>query len=249
METRRPLLAAAFLAAALAGCQPAPAPSVTIAGQTPYGQEGLTVTGKAVIRANPDLAILRLGYTVGARTAQDARKLAQGAIQNVILAIQKQGVEPSGVQTTSFHLSQAYDYERKARRWEARTMLEVRVRDVDRSGEVLDAAMGAGANQVQGIEYTIESLERLRARAREEACRVAKAKADQFAKTLGAKLGRPVAIREYFGDEDYFRRARNANAQWSAKMPAAEARYDYDAVAPGTVGVELTVEVVYGLQQ
>lgn len=207
------------------------------------------MTGKAIIRANPDLAILRLGYSATAWTAQQARKRAQGTIQNVIAAIQRQGVEQGDVQTASFHLSQSYDYQRKLRQWAAQTMLEVRVHDVNKSGEVLDAAMGAGANQVAGVEYTIESLEKLRARAREEACRVAKDKADQFAKALGAKLGRPVAIREYFGEDDYYRRSRSANAQYSMQMPAAEARTDYDAVAPGTVGIDLTVEVVYGLQQ
>lgn len=250
MDTRSIVLFA-LVASTLAGCQPSAPPIVNVRGDNPEGQEGLTVTGKAVVRAEPDLAILSVGYGATAGTAQEARKSAQGVIQRVIASVREQGVKATEVQTRSFHLSQSYDSQRRLRQWQAHTMLEVRVRDVEQSGEVLDAAMAAGANQVQGVEYTIEALETLRAKARNEACRVAKNKADQFARALGAKLGRPVAIREFFGDEGFYRRNRNANAQVSLRMddgPQAP-RFDYDAVSPGAVGIELTVEVVYGLQQ
>jgi uncharacterized protein YggE len=238
-------LAAAF-ALTMHGCQPAP-PNVYVSQDTPYGEEGLRVTGKAVIRANPDLAVLRLGCTFTGSRAQDARRRTESTIARVIAAMLRHGVAAKDVRTETFTLDQTYDPLRQARYWRSSTILEVRLRNVQTAGAVLDAALDAGANDVRGIDFTIEALEKLRAQAREEACRVAKEKAEQVTRALGARLGQPVAIREFSGDEGW-RRMRFANAQVARESISAAPAAD-GAVAAGTVGVELTVEVVYRLER
>lgn len=125
-------------------------------------------------------------------------------------------------------------------------MLEIRIRDVAKTGEVLDACLDAGSNKVDSIEYTIENLATLRSKARDEACRVAKAKAEQYATNLGVKIGRPTMISE--SDPRGWSYSNNTMAQSMSYESAGDARGPADEVlSSGSVSVSLRVDVTYQL--
>jgi len=80
-----------------------------------------------------------------------------------------------------------------------RNMAQLTIRDLPRSGEVLDAAASAGANEISGIAFTIEDPAPLRARAREAAVADARARAEALARASGVGVGAVVSISESAG--------------------------------------------------
>ncbi len=75
-----------------------------------------------------------------------------------------------------------------------------RLRALDKIGMVLDAAVKAGANQIQGITFDVAKADELADEAREDAFANARRKAELYAKAAGAKLGDVLSIREAKGD-------------------------------------------------
>jgi uncharacterized protein YggE len=77
--------------------------------------------------------------------------------------------------------------------------VEVTIRDLDKAGQVLGAAAGAGANQMFGIAFEIEDPAPLEAEARKKAMADARTRAERLAELGGVKLGPPVSISEAGG--------------------------------------------------
>lgn len=75
-------------------------------------------------------------------------------------------------------------------------MVEVLIRDVGKTSQVLTAATDAGANNVWEVSFDIADREPLHAQAREQAIRRAKESAAHIAKLTGAKLGPIIAIED-----------------------------------------------------
>jgi len=77
-------------------------------------------------------------------------------------------------------------------------MLQVKVRDIDKAGEVIDDAVEAGGDllQVQSISFTIDDTTALRSEARAEAVADAQSKAEELATLAGVSLGKPIYISE-----------------------------------------------------
>lgn len=160
----------------------------------------IAVSADAKVSASPDIAMLSFGIQTGrqpsAKVAMDIMKKNMAA---VIEAVKKAGVEEKDIATESFWLSPAYDYvtgSQVPRGFEASQSLRVKVRDLDKAGDVLSAATAAGANQAGSINFSIDNPDALNAAAREKAIEKAKAKAEVLAKNLGMSLGRMVGFSE-----------------------------------------------------
>lgn len=228
----------------LTGCQQ---PSVTVVspGAT---QNGLHVSGSSKVRATPTLVVLRLGCAHSSRQASIAKEKTEDSIRKIIAAIRAQGIPAEEVQTTDFSLNSEWDYERKVTNWRCSTLLEVRIKEISKAGKVLDAALDAGSNLVQGVDYTIEELQTLRAKARDEVCKVAKAKAEQLAKNLGVKLGKPISIAESYPGEWSFDPNRSRQNVATYEIGAHRPTNTENTLSSGSVAVELSVEVTYDLE-
>ena len=79
---------------------------------------------------------------------------------------------------------------------EASSLLTVRLRDINKSADVLDKMICAGANLVTGINFEVSEPSKLLDQARVEAIADAKRKAEIYAKAAGVTLGRPLSISE-----------------------------------------------------
>ena len=107
--------------------------------------------------------------------------------------------------------------------------IAVRVRDIDMTGDVLGAALAAGANNVRGISFGVEDTQALEEAARDAAVDNAVAKAEQLAERLGVKVGSPRHIAEVSGR---LPAARTALSGRSRSSPAAEACRFLPATSP-----------------
>lgn len=153
----------------------------------------ISVQGEGKVMAAPDIAELSFGVTTQRqRTAEEAMRILTADMQRVLDAMKAQGIEDKDITTQQLSLQPAYDWEdgrRTNQGFEARQNLSVRVRETSEIGNVLTAATQAGANQVGGVQFTIDDPEELRAQAREDAIAQAQEKARVLARQLGKRVG------------------------------------------------------------
>jgi uncharacterized protein YggE len=120
--------------------------------------------------------------------------------------------------------------------YRAQNTVAVKVRDLDKVGAVLGAAMGAGANEMSGLAFQIEEPRQLEEQAREKAMADARARAEGLARLAGVRLGPIVAIQESSGD------APTSGPTMMYKAQAAEV-----PIERGELLVTTTVNAVYSI--
>ena len=166
----------------------------------------LTVSGNGEVAVSPDRAYVRLGAVVQTVEAADAQKRINQVMQGVLQGITKLGISEKNIQTTGLSLSPVYTRpERKqggdaeAPRiagYRASNTVKVQVDDLSLVGAVIDAGIGAGANQLQGISFDTSQADKYRREALQLAAKEARAKADAIAAALQLRLGDILEIQE-----------------------------------------------------
>jgi len=147
------------------------------------------------------VAVLGLGVSAKAATVEAANSQVQEAMSDLLDSLEKNGIQEKDIQTSQFSIYPEYDYrdgEQILTGYRVSHMLQVKVRDIDKAGEVIDDAVEAGGDllQVQSISFTIDDTTALRSEARQEAVADAQAKADELATLAGVSLGNPTYITE-----------------------------------------------------
>ena len=197
------MLASPLLSSSLARVTPAsagPQPSAPAQVTTVDTRNTLIVSGVGTASSAPNVARVEVGVdsrALSAQAAADATNKKQAAI---IASLKAKGIEAKDLQTTNYNLfaerSNNPNEANTVTGYRASTTLRATVRQIDQVGAVLDAAVGAGANQVFGITFGLNDSEPLLAQARDNAILNAKAKADAITKTAGIKLGKILNISE-----------------------------------------------------
>lgn len=228
---------------AVTGCQPAP--NIVVNPNQDVQSRGLVLSGTATVRVKPTLVVLNLGASFTDQSPVKAKSQTEAAIKKVVAAVKGSGVAAEEIQTTAFDLSRYDANNNQPAGWRCSSTLEIRVKDVDRASSVLEAAMAAGANQVNRVEYTVEELQAVRAEARDEACKVAKEKADQYARNFGIKLGAPI----YISESTPYGWSYGANSMTQSMINSAErtGQQSEQVLSSGSVEVKLVVHVTYDL--
>lgn len=162
----------------------------------------ITVSGTGKVNVKPDIAHVQVGVVSDAPLASDALTKNNKDMAALLDALKAKGIEERDVQTSSFNVGPKYEYDPQGRRqpklvgYQVTNMVQVRVRKLTQLGELLDALVRTGANQVHGISFSVDEPEKLLGKARQEAVVQAKARAEEFATAAGVKVGRPLLIQE-----------------------------------------------------
>lgn len=182
------LVAAMLAAPQMAAAQTSPAPRI------------ITMAGHGEARAVPDTAMVSAGVHAQAPTAAAALAANTARMETVMAALRKQGIPDKDIQTSNFSISPQYaNGNGEAPRitgYQANNQVEVRLEDVKKVGSVLDALVSAGANQMNGLSFSIRDDAALLAQARSAAVAEARLKAETFAKAAGVSLGAILSIGE-----------------------------------------------------
>lgn len=160
-----------------------------------------TVSGEGKVTAIPDMAQVNLGITVNRPAVKEAQNEANGIINKISNDLKRLGIEEKDIKTTRYNLNPNYDFSSGRQRitgYQININLEVKVRDFDKINQVIDTATADGANLVEGLQFSVDEpkLKELKAKAREEAIKEAKEKAQEIAKAGGMRLGKIVNIQE-----------------------------------------------------
>jgi len=169
----------------------------------PVAPGTITVSGEGKIQVTPDVAEMSFGMTTGVQTtAKAASDKVSNDMRKILAAVKAQGIEDKDITTENFYLSPVYDWtdgRQRLRGYEATQSLRVKVRNLDKVGDVLTAATDNGANQAGGVQFTLEDPEGKKDEARTEAIANAKKKAEELAAQLGQELGDVQSFNENSG--------------------------------------------------
>ena len=231
------------LATLLAAFAMTAAPATALAQAAPASDGTLlSVSSRAEARKAPDIATFSAGVVTQAADGNAALRQNAEQMNRVLAAIKAAGVADKDVQTSGISLNPQYRYEEnqppRITGYQASNTVNVKLREVAKMGKVLDALVASGANQVNGPSFGIDDPEPLYDRARLDALKAARARAETSAGALGVRVRRIVSISE-------------GGAAMPSPMPRmammkAEA-YDSTPVAAGESSVSVNLDVVFEL--
>jgi hypothetical protein len=195
--------------------------------------EGITVSGMGVVRVVPDRAEISFGVVSQGRTASQALAANDTAIQRVVAALRAAGIAAADIQTRSFSVSPRYSEDgEEILGYTAQNTVAAQLRDLDRAGAVIDAAVAAGANQVYGPSLSRSNTTELYRNALRAGVADARAKAQAIAEAAGVSLGAVVGVAE----------------QGSTPEPVAQdAAARAAPIEPGTQDIQATVVVTFAV--
>jgi uncharacterized protein YggE len=160
----------------------------------------ISVTGEATVSVAPDLAQIDGGVTSEAKTAREASDANNAAMGRVLLALKGAGIEEKDFQTSRLSLQPQSAPNRTGPSaivgYRASNRVTIRLRDVTKVANVIDTLVGAGANDIGGINFMVSAASKLLDEAREQAIADARRKAEIYAKAAGVALGAPLSISE-----------------------------------------------------
>jgi hypothetical protein len=204
---------------------------------------GISVSGRGVAVAAPDIASLSLGVSTLRDSARQARDDAASLVTDLIASLEENGIAEEDYHTSQFRIAPEIDYrpngQQVIRGYRVTSILAVTVRDLDSVGEVIDDAVDAVGDpiRVQGVTFSIEDPAALQSEARALAMSDAKTKAEALAALAEVDLGKPVAISESSagGVPPVFFEA--ADLARSAETP----------ISPGQLEITVSVQVSYAI--
>jgi uncharacterized protein len=205
---------------------------------------GITVTGVGHAYGTPDVAIIDLGIDVANEDINTATDDVYSVTNKLLDLFKNAGIEVKDIRTAYFNVWREVRYDNDGKEtspvFRVTNTLSVTVRDVSKVGTLINDSLSAGANTINGIQYTIANPEELEQEARSLAMQNAKARAAELAVLSGVSLGNVLSINEVPG---YVGMPMPFDARMEATMAASGAPVSTGQLA---VSVNLTVTFEIG---
>lgn len=165
------------------------------------GVATVSVSGHGQVNVAPDTASVTIGVDIIKPTLTEAQTEAATQATSVIEALKAAGIAPEDIQTSYFSVNLLRDYSENAdptliTGFEVINQLQVTVRDTEALGDLMDAAVNAGANSIYGVSFYVDDQTAAASEARVKAVEDAHTKAEELATAAGMTLGPVVAIAE-----------------------------------------------------
>lgn len=236
--------AAAF--AVLAAAAVPPAAEAQTAGQVVLAEGTLlSISADGKSEARPDMATINLGVTTEGQTA--AAAMAENARRMTALnaALRRAGIAERDIQTSNVSVYPQQQYvegqQPRITGYQANNSVTVKVRNINNTGRVIDAAVVAGGNTVNGVSFSHADPDAQLDIARRDAIAEARRRAELYASALGLRVNRIVSVSEGGG--------------YSPPMPVAVERFamaDQAAppppISPGEIETRVSVNVTFELR-
>lgn len=240
---RKTLLTALALGAA---ALPAGAMAQAVATVPVLSGTRLDISATGEVTRVPDLAIISAGVQTLQPTATAAIEENANRMERVRAALRRAGIADKDIQTSTINLNPEYRYVEnqppQLTGYRATNSVNVKFRDLKRSGAILDALVAEGANQINGPSLTIDRPEAAYDEARAKAIAVGQARAELYARALGKRVVRLLSVSEGGG---YRIPPPMPYAADAIQVTAARAKTEID---PGTQQLEVTLAMSFELQ-
>jgi len=217
-------------------------------GQEIETKNTITVSDKGEVYAKPDLAITTFSVVIEKKTVAEAMKENAKKMNAVIDSVKEQGVEDKDLKTVNFNIYPRYEWydtiqfypqgKRVLVGYEVQQSLEVKIRDMEKIGDIIQGATDAGANQVGDLQFTIDNQDEFKKQARGQAIEKAKNKAEELASQLGVKLVRITNFSESGVIPYYYGFEKAVGMGGGEEAPAPE-------IETGENKIEVNVTITY----
>ena len=202
----------------------------------------ISVSGTGKVTVVPDVARVNLGVTMHQPTVKAARASAAQSMRDIIAAIKALGVADADIQTTGLSLYPQYANGSTTRiaGYTISEQVQVTIRDLDKAGDVVDAATAKGATDVNGISFELADPAKTMNDARAAAISAARASAQAMASAGNVNLGAIVSMTDASVAQPYpvyFGNAAGAAPDAAVKTP----------VQVGTQDVSVVIQVVFAI--
>ena len=205
----------------------------------------VVTTGEAVVQRAPDRAFVTIGSEARAKTSREAQRQNADTMAAVRQRLAQAGIAADAVRTLGIDLQQEFDFpqgRRVLREYVARNTIEVRIDDLAHVGDVLDAAVQAGATSSGGVRFDLRD----RSGAEREALRLAvadaRARADAAAAGAGRAIDRIVKVEDTRDSPTIIPRPM------VGVMSRAEAGAMPTPVEPGTIEIRARVTLTASMK-
>jgi uncharacterized protein YggE len=234
----------------LGGQVAAPAAAQTSAPAANYSPaQIITVVGQGSVRIKPDIAQVSIGIETTAETVSQAVQDNKTQMESIMAALTKAGIAEKDIQTMNYSIqfdrnSQPVPVPAGTESGAAKptyivsNMVTVTIRDLDKVSTVLDAVVEAGANNIWGVNFSLEDQTAAQADARAKAIEDAQARAEALAQLSGVTLGPVMSVSEVI----------NGNSIPMAMERAAVASGGAGPISPGELEISYQVQVNYFIE-
>jgi uncharacterized protein len=242
--------APAVAGAAVGSAAPAPAastssgavkmdPSTPSADTTSPILKSITVVGQGEANVAPDVAYVSVGVQTREKTAKDAQDKNNQAMATAIAKVKALGIDDKDIQTSGISLYPVYDQNSTITGYQASNTITAKV-DIAKAGQVIDAAVEAGANSNVSVSFGLKDSSAATAQALEAATKEARTRADAIAKGLGVTIKEVQIAVEQSSVTPIVTSLGYANA-----AAASDAKMAPTPVQPGQLTVTSRVQVTY----
>jgi len=158
----------------------------------------VAVSGTGKVTGVPDVLRLEMGVQHTGNNVNDALDASNHDVNAIKKALDRYHVASDDIQTSQLSINPHYENNGKVNGYDVFQGLTVKLRDLTKAGQAISDAAAAGGNatRVEGVSFDIEDNAKLIQDARDAAFADAKAKAEQYAKLAGRRLGNVTQISE-----------------------------------------------------
>lgn len=180
------------------------------------GPTTVSFTGDGEVMVKPDVGQFSFSITETAKDATTAQNALKAKMDAIVSYLKEQGVEEKDIKTTGYNLypkyedvpvsggmrgevAMMYPYPNTKQEqvgFEVSENVSVKVRNLDKVGDLLSQVGDKGATNVSSLEFVIDDKDKYKAEARKVAIAEAKVKAEELAKELNVRLGEMVGFYE-----------------------------------------------------
>lgn len=178
-----------------------------IAGPLPFSVNSVTttkattfdVTAEGKVSVKPDSANVSAGVSATGTTPTQVQEKINLIVNKVSSSIKSLEIDAKDIKTSNYNINPTYNESQKINGYSGNATLTIKVRDINKAGQVIDAATEAGATNVASLGFDVADKTKFENEARKQAVDKAKKKAEDAAKIAGFRLGRIVNYSENFG--------------------------------------------------
>lgn len=204
---------------------------------TDSNKKTIEVGGTGTFGMKPDESIVYLGVQTQSANAVTAQKDNAAKMEKVIKALQDAGIQKDDLVTSNYTMYPMKDQTgEKITGYVVSNQLKVTIKNIDKTGDVIDKAVKVGANEINSISFTLshDSQQGAREQAMRNAVKAARLDADRLARELGVKIMGPLQA--------------NTGGGTVTSARFVETRTLTTPIEPGNITVSAFVSVVYQFQ-
>ncbi len=256
MKTKTLLISiVVLLAVLLSACGPAMLPVAAVVPVTSSAAQAgqsasstprtLTISGAGKVSLKPDIAYIYVGVHTEMATASESVAENNANTQKLITALKAAGVDANDIQTTNFSIWQNNQYgpdgKPTSSNYAVDNTVYLTVRKLDKLGDLLDAAVKAGANNINSIQFDVADKSKALSQARADAVKTAKTQAVELADAAGVTLGDIQSIQYYDASPSPIFQGKGMGGGAASADIAVP-------INPGQMEITVTVTIAYDIK-